>query len=266
MKRSRNQKVINMTKQRRSKMLQEICQKEYFGLNPERPWSFTDKLHRTHPYLADAIMGMGQGSTFFYFPSQPEDVAKQYKKDAKQYSEEKLWSDTRAFGIHELREMKGSSELTDYLKETAGNIKLKVTPSKSDYVAPEGGKICFRTGGIIGHWVEINFNFTFYGEDENKSRAYFGLSPGLINSWSHVQAASDHNEQIYVGIQLERDFDLKLNSYLVKHLDFPVEQIRYGQTYPVVPIKKIEELVKSNQSQKEKDRIFRAIVELGYVY
>lgn len=246
-------------------MLQEICQREYFGLNPEIHWSFTDKLHRTHPYLAEFIMGIGEALTYI-LPTRPEQVAKYYKRKAKKYSEEKSWSDTKAFGIQELIEMKGSPDITDCLKQTAGHIKLKAIPSKGDYVAPEGGKICFRTGGIIGHWVEINFNFTFYGEDENKSRAYFGLSPGLINSWSHVQAASDHNEQIYVGIQLDRDFDLKLNSYLVKHIDFPVEQIRYGQTYPVAPIEKIEELVKSNQSQKEKDRIFRAIVESGYVY
>ena len=162
--------------------------------------------------------------------------------------------------------MKGSTELGDYLRETAGNVRISGVPSTQKIMAPRDGKFQFIAGGFFQHREEVDIDLSFYMEDEGV-RGYFGLRPELNNSWLHVLAAADHNEKIHLGVQLDRDFDFAKNNYVIRHITFPSEQISFGkETYHVAIREKIKELAEKRFRQKEKDKIFRAMVELGYVY
>lgn len=249
-------------------MLQEICQVEYFGLNPNRAYHWTETLNRKSELLCEIAMLPLNILLFSPFAGERlyNDMIANYEKEATKLSERRDWENTNLFSISELKEKKGSGELTNYLVETAGHVRIKGSPSISHFVAPERGTMRFIAGGIIPHLVEIPFNFTFYMQDNDKQRTYLGVTPELYNVWSHVLAASDNKEDINTGVQLRRDYDFSIDSYIVKYLEFPNEKIACGEPYRVVPKNKIRELVESKRKQKAKDRVFRAMVEQGYIF
>lgn len=246
--------------------LQEICQAEYFGLNPNRAYHWMEALERKSRLLCDVVM-----LPLNFFPPFAgygwyNDIITDYKKEATELSNVRDWEKINLFSISELKEKKGSKELINYLVETAGNVKIKGFPSTSHFVAPERGMMRFITGGIFPRLVKIPFNFTFYMQDSDKQRAYLGITPEFYDAWPHVLAASDNKEKVHIGVQLHRDYDFFIDSYVVKYLEFPNEKIVCGEPCRVVPKNKIKELVESKRKQKAKDRVFRAMVDQSYIF
>lgn len=264
--------------QQNTSQLQNIFQTEYFGLNPNKDYNWIISLQRKYGSLGEAISAIYAGINGDLRMVSPVFYAEHYKKIAKKLSVKRNWQDTRLFSISELN---GSSELEDYLRETAAHVMVSGVPGSQKIVSPTGGE--FITGGVVPRIIKLNLNF--YAKDEKGKRAYFGLPPELSDSWLHILSAADHNETIHVGTQLTRAYDLTKNLYVAKYVAFPSEQVDFGdRSYSIVERGTVErgtleELAKSHQikgifprikglpiRRVTRDRIFRAIAELGYVY
>lgn len=190
-------------------------------------------------------------------------VERRYRKKVEELSTEKNWLETKMYSQGELKKLRKAEEFTDYLKETGGHIRIKGVP-KRNLIAPETGEIEMITGGIFPRNVKVLFGLDFYLQEKGV-RNYFRLLSKLRDSWIHIVAASDNEEEINLGVQLYRNFEMT-DILPIKHISFPNEKIYYGNTYKIVEKDKIEELAKGKGNIKEKNKFFRAITEAGYVF
>ncbi len=256
----------------RLKELSGICKKEFYGLDPVQGYTYAESAEMKGPvysFLAWAPLvplALLGGPQLFDLNS---DVKKEYEAKALDLATKQSWrrEDARTFGIEELKTKKGLERLEDYLKTTAGHVLIECVPRYSESSSSEGASYDPLEGGFLRRPVKEPCNLSFYADDGVAARAYFGLPSSFEKAKLHLVAAKDSEEPVVVGIQLDTTFDLVGEQYAVQYIEFTKESIYFGsQSYFVVSRDKVKELAESKKSRKEKNRIFRAILELGLVY
>ncbi|MFH1590240.1 MAG: hypothetical protein ABIB43_06760 [archaeon] len=236
-------------------MLEQICEQEYFGLNPNQSFGFVESAFRKNRVLGVIALTLSFNPTIMF------DYIDHFNKKAEEMTINKKWSDIEFFDIKTLNDKKAYSD--NYLTQTAGHIRIIGTPSQNKIVGPKGGS--FVTGGLIPR--EVSYELSFYIEDKNGLIGYLGLTPELNKAWPHILVAADHKKEVEIGLQLNRGYDLFRNSYVVNHISFPAEKVTFGDPiFKMVEKPQIQELSESNITEKNKNRIFRSIAESGYIF